>query len=188
MELTKNQQQILDLVKEMNAVELNGLVKALEEEFGVTAAAMVVAGGAAAGAGAADAGASDAMNVELTDAGQQKIAVIKVVKEVLGLDLKAAKELVEKAPVGDRFDLRGRFNANLGGVMNLPEQLDVYPGLSLSLKNFGGHIGARYFFNKGFGVFSEITFPIARYKTSAAGYERLNNQFTFQIGAAFDLN
>ena len=78
MELTKNQQQILDLVKEMNAVELNGLVKALEEEFGVTAAAMVVAGGAA---------------------GQQKIAVIKVVKEVLGLDLKAAKELVEKAPV-----------------------------------------------------------------------------------------
>lgn len=99
MELTKNQQQILDLVKEMNAVELNGLVKALEEEFGVTAAAMVVAGGAAAGAGAADAGASDSMNVELTDAGQQKIAVIKVVKEVLGLDLKAAKELVEKAPV-----------------------------------------------------------------------------------------
>ena len=99
MELTKNQQQILDLVKEMNAVELNGLVKALEEEFGVTAAAMVVAGGTAAGAGAADAGASDAMNVELTDAGQQKIAVIKVVKEVLGLDLKAAKELVEKAPV-----------------------------------------------------------------------------------------
>ena len=99
MELTKNQQQILDLVKQMNAVELNGLVKALEEEFGVTAAAMVVAGGAAAGAGAADAGASDAMNVELTDAGQQKIAVIKVVKEVLGLDLKAAKELVEKAPV-----------------------------------------------------------------------------------------
>ena len=99
MDLTKNQQQILDLVKEMNAVELNGLVKALEEEFGVTAAAMVVAGGAAAGAGAADAAASDAMNVELADAGQQKIAVIKVVKEVLGLDLKAAKELVEKAPV-----------------------------------------------------------------------------------------
>ena len=99
MELTKNQQQFLDIVKEINAVELNGLVKDLEEEFGVTAAAMVVAGGVAAGAGAADAGASDAMNVELTDAGQQKIAVIKVVKEALGLDLKAAKELVEKAPV-----------------------------------------------------------------------------------------
>jgi large subunit ribosomal protein L7/L12 len=100
MELTKNQQQVIDLVKEMNAVELNGLVKALEEEFGVTAAAMVVAGGAGAAAGAdAGAAASDAMNVELTEAGAQKIAVIKVVKEALGLDLKAAKELVEKAPV-----------------------------------------------------------------------------------------
>ena len=100
MDLTKNQQQVIDLVKEMSAVELNGLVKALEEEFGVTAAAMVVAGGAAAGAGAAaDAGAgSDSVNVELTEAGQQKIAVIKVVKEVLGIDLKAAKDLVEAAP------------------------------------------------------------------------------------------
>lgn len=100
MELTKTQQQILDLVKEMNAVELNGLVKALEEEFGVTAAAMVVAGGAAAAdAGAAAGGDSDSMNVELTEVGQQKIAVIKVVKEALGLDLKGAKDLVEKAPV-----------------------------------------------------------------------------------------
>ena len=100
MDLTKNQQQVIDLVKEMSAVELNGLVKALEEEFGVSAAAMVVAGGAAGGAGAAaDAGAgSDSVNVELTEAGQQKIAVIKVVKEVLGIDLKAAKDLVEAAP------------------------------------------------------------------------------------------
>ena len=99
MDLTKNQQQVIDLVKEMSAIELNGLVKALEEEFGVTAAAMVVAGGAAGGAAAADAGAgSDSVNVELTEAGQQKIAVIKVVKEVLGIDLKAAKDLVEAAP------------------------------------------------------------------------------------------
>ena len=99
MDLTKNQQQVIDLVKEMSAVELNGLVKALEEEFGVTAAAMVVAGGAAGGAAAADAGAAaDSVNVELTEAGQQKIAVIKVVKEVLGIDLKAAKDLVEAAP------------------------------------------------------------------------------------------
>ena len=98
MDLTKNQQQVIDLVKEMSAIELNGLVKALEEEFGVTAAAMVVAGGAG-GAAAADAGAaSDSVNVELTEAGQQKIAVIKVVKEVLGIDLKAAKDLVEAAP------------------------------------------------------------------------------------------
>ena len=99
MDLTKNQQQVIDLVKEMSAVELNGLVKAIEEEFGVSAAAMVVAGGAAGGAAAADAGAgSDSVNVELTEAGQQKIAVIKVVKEVLGIDLKAAKDLVEAAP------------------------------------------------------------------------------------------
>lgn len=95
---------------------------------------------------------------------------------------------MSNAPFGDRLDIRGRFNANLGGVFRFPEQFDVYPGLSLSLKNLGGHLGARYFFNKGFGVFSEITFPIARYNTKASGFARLNNQFTFQIGAAFDLN
>ena len=98
MELTKNAQQVLDLVSEMNAVELNALVKAIEEKFGVSAAAMVVAGGAAA-ASDAGAAASDSVNVELTDGGQQKIAVIKVVKETLNLGLKEAKDLVEKAPV-----------------------------------------------------------------------------------------
>ncbi len=98
MTLTNNAQKIFDLVKELTAVELAELVKALEEEFGVTAAAMVVAGGATGGdeGGAA---AKDSVNVELTDAGQQKIAVIKVVKEILNIDLKAAKDLVEKAPV-----------------------------------------------------------------------------------------
>ena len=96
-------------------------------------------------------------------------------------------EGIGKAAFGDRFDLKARFNANLGGVLKLPEQVDVYPGLSLSLKNFGGHIGGRYFFNKGFGVFTEISFPIARYNTKATGFKYLNNQFTFQIGAAFDL-
>ena len=99
MELTKNAQKIMDLVKEMSAVELNQLVKGLEEEFGVSAAAMVVAWGAAGGA--ADAGAagqSDTVNIELTDIGQQKIWVIKVVKELMGLGLKEAKDLVEKAP------------------------------------------------------------------------------------------
>ena len=99
MELSKNAQKIMDLVKEMGAIELNQLVKALEEEFWVTAAAMVVAWGAA-GADAGWAWAwSDTVNVELTEIGQQKIAVIKVVKETLNIDLKAAKELVEKAPV-----------------------------------------------------------------------------------------
>ena len=100
MELSKNAQKILELVKEMSAVELNQLVKAIEEEFGVSAAAMVVAGGAAGAAGAdAGAAASDTVNIELTDIGQQKIGVIKVVKELLGLGLKEAKDLVEKAPV-----------------------------------------------------------------------------------------
>ncbi|MCX6824855.1 MAG: 50S ribosomal protein L7/L12 [candidate division SR1 bacterium] len=98
MELTKNAQKIMDLIKEMSAVELNQLVKAIEEEFGVSAAAMVVAGGAAGGAEAGAAGNADMVNIELTDIGQQKIGVIKAVKELLGLGLKEAKDLVEKAP------------------------------------------------------------------------------------------
>ncbi|MCK9467443.1 MAG: 50S ribosomal protein L7/L12 [Candidatus Absconditabacterales bacterium] len=100
MELSKNAQKIMELVKEMSAIELNELVKAFEEEFGVTAAATVVAAGAPAGgdAGAA-AGGDAAANIELTEIGQQKINVIKVVKELLGLGLKEAKDLVEKAPV-----------------------------------------------------------------------------------------
>ncbi|MDR2190006.1 MAG: 50S ribosomal protein L7/L12 [Candidatus Peribacteria bacterium] len=98
MELTKEQQQVLDLIEKMPAIELNGLVKAIEEKFGVSAAAMVVAGGAAAGGDAGAAANADSVNVELTEAGAQKIAVIKVVKEVLGIDLKAAKDLVEAAP------------------------------------------------------------------------------------------
>lgn len=98
MELSKNAQQIMDLIKEMSAIELNQLVKAIEEEFGVSAAAMVVAGGAAAAWEDAGAAKSDSVNVELTDIGQQKIWVIKVIKETLGLGLKEAKDLVEKAP------------------------------------------------------------------------------------------
>lgn len=98
MELTANAQKVFDLVKDLSAVELASLVKALEEEFGVTAAAIVVAGGAWAWAWE-EVGAKDTVNIEISEAGQQKIAVIKVVKELLGLDLKAAKDLVEKAPV-----------------------------------------------------------------------------------------
>ncbi|MFA5747828.1 MAG: 50S ribosomal protein L7/L12 [Candidatus Absconditabacterales bacterium] len=98
MELSKNGQKIMDLVKEMNAIELNQVVKALEEEFGVSAAAMVVAGGAGAAGGDAGAAQSDTVNIELTDIGQQKIGVIKVVKELFNLGLKEAKDLVEKAP------------------------------------------------------------------------------------------
>lgn len=83
----------------MTAVEMNQLVKAIEEEFGVSAAAMVVAWAAGGAAGGDAAGAqADSVDIELTDIGQQKIWVIKAVKELLGLGLKEAKDLVEKAP------------------------------------------------------------------------------------------
>ncbi|MDO4764133.1 MAG: hypothetical protein Q4A00_07105 [Flavobacteriaceae bacterium] len=93
-----------------------------------------------------------------------------------------------KAKFGDRIDIKARFNTHLGRVMNLSPQIDIYPGLDLSLKNFGAHIGARYFFQKGLGVYSEIAFPLARYNTEPKRYDYLNNQFTFQLGLAFDLN
>ena len=90
-----NQEQIIEAIKEMSVLELNDLVKAIEEEFGVTAAAPV----AVAAAGAADAGAAkDSFDVELTAAGDKKVGVIKVVREITGLGLKEAKELVDGAP------------------------------------------------------------------------------------------
>lgn len=89
----------------------------------------------------------------------------------------------------DKFDLKARFNANLGSVLNIDENFDVYPGLSLSLKNFGGHLGARYFFSKGFGLYSEFGFPIAKYDTKALTVaEKLHNQIYFNLGAAFNLD
>ena len=93
------------------------------------------------------------------------------------------------ADFDDRIDLRARFNANLGSVFQLGEQIDIYPGLDLSLKNFGAHVGVRYFFTDGFGVFSEINAPLAKYKTGALSpAEKLHNQFVFSIGASFNLN
>lgn len=88
---------ILDKVENMSVIELNELVKAIEEKFGVSAAA--VAAAPAAGAGAAAEEGKDAYTVHLTSAGEQKIAVMKVVKEALALGLKEAKDLVDGAPV-----------------------------------------------------------------------------------------
>ena len=89
-------QEFIDAIKGMTVLELNDLVKACEEEFGVSAAAGVVV--AAAGAGA-DAGAEkDEFDVELTEVGPNKVKVIKVVREVTGLGLKDAKEVVDGAP------------------------------------------------------------------------------------------
>ena len=90
-------QEFIDAIKELSVLELNELVKACEEEFGVSAAAGVVV--AAAGAGeAAAAEEKDEFNVELTAAGASKVKVIKVVREITGLGLKEAKEVVDGAP------------------------------------------------------------------------------------------
>ena len=88
--------KIVEEIEKMTVLELSELVKVFEKKFGVSAAAVAVAGPAAGGA-AADEGKST-MNVELTDGGAAKIQVIKVVKEVLGLGLKEAKDLVDGVP------------------------------------------------------------------------------------------
>ena|SRR3989338_4114707 len=88
------QEQIIEAVEKMTVLELNTLVKTIEEKWGVSAAAVAVA---APGAGAA-AEEKTSFNVQLTDAGAQKVAVIKAVKDALGLGLKEAKDLVDAAP------------------------------------------------------------------------------------------
>ena len=89
-------QEFIDAIKELSVLELNDLVKACEEEFGVSAAAGVVV---AAAGGAAEGGAEkDEFDVELTEVGPNKVKVIKVVREVTGLGLKEAKEVVDGAP------------------------------------------------------------------------------------------
>ncbi len=89
-------QEILDAIKELSVLELNELVKAAEEEFGVSAAAGVVVAGPAAGAAPVE--EKDEFDVELTEVGGEKVKVIKVVREITGLGLKEAKDLVEAAP------------------------------------------------------------------------------------------
>ena len=89
--------QIIDLVKELSVVELGELVSSFEEEFGVTAAAVAVAGAGAAAGGAAEEEKTE-FDVELTSVGDQKIKVIKVVRELTGLGLKEANEVVDNAP------------------------------------------------------------------------------------------
>ena len=88
--------EFIDAIKELSVLELNDLVKACEEEFGVSAAAGVVV--AAAGADAAAAEEKDEFDVELTEVGPNKVKVIKVVREATGLGLKEAKEVVDGAP------------------------------------------------------------------------------------------
>ncbi len=101
--------------------------------------------------------------------------------------LSSATILDIKPKFEDRFDLKARFNANLGNVFKLDKSMDIYPGLDLGLRNFGAHLGFRYFFTDGFGVFGEAGNPIARYNGNIDGFKNLNNQFTFNIGASFNL-
>ena len=102
IKLSKKAQEILDSVKELSVLELADLVKAMEEAFGVSAAApmmmggMMPMGGGAAGGEAAE--EKDSFDVEITSAGAQKIGVIKVVRELTSLGLKEAKDLVDAAP------------------------------------------------------------------------------------------
>ena len=90
-------QEIIEVIKGLSVLELNDLVKACEEEFGVSAAAGVVVA-AAGGDGAGAAEEKDSFDVELTEVGPNKVKVIKVVRDATGLGLKEAKEVVEGAP------------------------------------------------------------------------------------------
>jgi len=88
--------ELIEAIKELSVLELNDLVKAAEEEFGVSAAAGVMMAGPAVAAEAAE--EKTEFDVELTDVGGEKIKVIKIVREITGLGLKEAKELVDNAP------------------------------------------------------------------------------------------
>ena len=89
-------QEIIEVIKGLSVLELNDLVKACEEEFGVSAAAGVVVAAGADGAGAAE--EKDSFDVELTEVGPNKVKVIKVVRDCTGLGLKEAKDVVDGAP------------------------------------------------------------------------------------------
>lgn len=93
----------------------------------------------------------------------------------------------EKAKFGDRAEVKARFNANLGKVIGLDSKMDLYPGLNLGTRNFGAHLGFRYFFSDGFGIFAETNMPLAKYKSEVVGFDRYNNQFVMVIGASFNL-
>lgn len=106
VQLSKDAEKILEMVEKLTVLDLSGLVKAMEEKFGVSAAApvMMAAGGAAAG-GEAAAEESATVSVILADAGAQKINVIKAVREATGLGLKESKDIVDGAPKAVKEDI-----------------------------------------------------------------------------------
>ena len=120
-------QEFIDAIKSLTVLELNDLVKACEEEFGVSAAAgVVVAAGAGAGAAAPVEDEKTEFNVELTEVGENKVKVIKVVREITGLGLKEAKDLVDGAPKNikeavskeEAEDIKGKIEAE-GAVVTI---------------------------------------------------------------------
>lgn len=87
----------------------------------------------------------------------------------------------------DRIDVRARFSANLGNVFKLDDKMDIYPGINIGTRNFGAHLGFRYFFTNGFGLFAEANAPISRFNNEADGLKLYNNQLVFNIGMSFNL-
>jgi len=81
----------------------------------------------------------------------------------------------------DKIDVRARFNANIGNVINIDDNLDIYPGLSVGLHDLGVHLGGRYFFTDGFGVYTEFGTQLAQYDSDDKGF------FIANIGVSFNL-
>ena len=130
-------QEIIEVIKGLSVLELNDLVKACEEEFGVSAAAGVVV--AAAGAdGAAAAEEKDSFNVELTEVGPNKVKVIKVVRELTGLGLKEAKDAVDGAPKVIKED------ATKEEAEEAKTKLEA-EGAKVTLKKFNPYFIIRYY-------------------------------------------
>lgn len=96
--LTKEEQAVIDALEKLNVIQLNNVVKFMEKQYGISAAAPVAVAAAPAAGAAAPAEEKSSYDVELTDSGAQKIAVIKVVREVTQLGLGEAKDLVDKTP------------------------------------------------------------------------------------------
>lgn len=88
----------------------------------------------------------------------------------------------------DRFDVKARVSASLGRVFLMPDNMDFYPGLNFGLRNFGGHLGLRYYFNNGIGLFTEAQFVAQKYTASTDPLNALNNQFAVLFGLSFDLH
>ncbi len=103
VEVPDEYKDLIEKIENMTVLELHGLVKVLEKKFGVSAAAVAVAGGAAGGDAAEE---KSEFTVHLASVGDSKIGVIKAVKEILGLGLKEAKELVESAPADLKSDVK----------------------------------------------------------------------------------